>query len=60
MENKQILTPEEVGTRLGLKTKTVKDWLRVGKIRGVKVGKLWRVKESDLQDYINGLGKNDS
>jgi len=46
---------------LGFKEKTVREWLRTGKLKGKKVGRLWRIKESDLEEFINNteeyLGK---
>jgi len=29
--------------------------LRAGKLKGKKVGGLWRVKESDLEEFINKI-----
>lgn len=48
----KIFTPEEVALKLTVSPKTVKDWLRSGKLRGVKVGRLWRVRESDLEIFL--------
>ena len=31
---------------------TIRQWLRSGKLGGVKVGRLWRVRESDLQEFL--------
>ena len=39
----EVLTPEEAAKELKLATKTVKDWLRSGKLKGVKFGRQWRV-----------------
>lgn len=36
----KFLTPEEVVERLVMSAKTIRDWLRKGKLRGVKTGKL--------------------
>jgi len=44
---------EDVAEILGFKEKTVREWLRTGKLKGKKVGRLWRVKESDLEEFIN-------
>ncbi len=44
---------EDVAEILGFKEKTVREWLRTGKLKGKKIGRLWRVKESDLEDFIN-------
>ena len=43
-----LLSPEAVATRLAMSPRTVKEWLRQGKLRGLKVaGQLWRVREAD-------------
>ena len=57
-----FLTPAQVGERLQLSPYTILDYLRRGKLRGVKFGKQWRVREADLQAFIeahlsNGTGK---
>jgi excisionase family DNA binding protein len=48
----KIFTPKEVAEKLTVSIKTVKDWLRSGKLKGVKVGRLWRVRESDLENFL--------
>ncbi len=48
---------EDVAEILGFKEKTVREWLRTGKLKGKKVGRLWRVKESDLEKFINSEEK---
>ena len=53
MERDKLLTQKEVAERLTLSPKTVGDWLRAGKLKGIKIGRLWRVKESDLQRFID-------
>ena len=50
----QLLTPEEAAARLKMSRLTIGDWLRSGKLRGVKVGRLWRVRESDLESFLKG------
>jgi excisionase family DNA binding protein len=55
--NETLLTPEEAAGRLKVAKITILRWLRDGKLPGVKVGKLWRVKESDLQAFFDGLSK---
>jgi len=55
MENKErLLSPEEVAKRLAISPKTVREYLREGRIKAMKVGRLWRVRESDLQQYLKG------
>jgi excisionase family DNA binding protein len=55
----RLLTPEQVAERLCLSVLTVRAWLRAGTLPGVKPGgRLWRVREVDLDEYIRGLGHN--
>jgi len=48
----RYLTPEEAASRLRVNPRTVRRWLRTRKLKGLKVGKLWRVKEADLEDLL--------
>lgn len=50
----RLYTPEEAADTLRVKVRTVMEWLRQGKLRGVKLGRLWRIKESDLKAFIGG------
>lgn len=49
---KQLLTPKAAAEKLAVSVKTVKNLLRSGKLRGVKVGNLWRLQEEALEDYL--------
>lgn len=53
----QLLTPEEAAERLLVKAKTVREWLKSGKIKGVKMGRLWRIKLKDLDEFIEDNSK---
>ena len=44
----KLLTVEEAAERLGVHHTTIRRWLREGEIQGLKFGRLWRIKESDL------------
>jgi excisionase family DNA binding protein len=48
----QYLTPEQVAERLSIEKTTVYSWLKQEKLSGVKLGKLWRIAESDVSDFI--------
>jgi excisionase family DNA binding protein len=48
-----LLRPEQVAERLQVSEYTALKWLREGKITGRKLGKFWRVRESDLEAFIN-------
>ena len=32
---------------------TIGEWLRSGRLKGRRIGRFWRVKESDLQAFID-------
>jgi excisionase family DNA binding protein len=55
MSPERLLTLEEVAERLAVSRKMVYDWIRDGRMPGVKMGRLWRVKESSLDAFIDAL-----
>jgi len=48
----KVYTPDQVAEILSVVKKTVLDWLRSGKLKGVKIGKYWRVMEEDLEAFL--------
>lgn len=48
----RLLTPEEAAERLAISSKTIRNWLREGKLHGVKVGRLWRLQEWELDVFL--------
>ena len=48
----RLFAAEDVAFRLALDVETVRVWLRTGRLPGVKVGRGWRVRESDLEAII--------
>jgi excisionase family DNA binding protein len=50
-------TPEEVAKLLKTSRETVYNWLRSGKLKGVKVFNFWRVPESELNRLLKGEKK---
>lgn len=51
----EILTPVEVARRLKVKKRTVLEWLRKGKLKGLKLGRLWRVRMRDLETFLQNI-----
>ncbi len=51
----QLLTTEAAARRLDVKQTTVRTWLRKGMLKGTKVGggKLWRISEEAIEEFIN-------
>ena len=49
----QLLTPAQVGERLQVTERTVYQWLRNGRLVGFKLGRLWRIRPEDLEDFLD-------
>ena len=48
----EILTPEQAAEKLKVSIITVRRLLKNGNLNGFKVGRRWRIDESDLRKYI--------
>ena len=48
----KFYTPKDAADTFNLSEKTLKDWLRAGKVRGEKVGRSWRVSDRALRTYL--------
>ena len=49
----KLLTPEEVAEHLAVSPKSIRKWLREGKLKGVRVGRLWWIRERDLEAFLD-------
>jgi excisionase family DNA binding protein len=47
-----LLTPEQVARQLQVKERTVSSWLKTGRMRGIKIGRLWRIPEDSLTRFL--------
>ena len=48
----KLLTPKDAAEILSLSPVTIKKWLWQGKLKGIKVGSVWRIRESDLKAFL--------
>ena len=55
IENKLLLTLREVQALTGLSRETLREAIQFNQLKAKIVGKAWRVKRSDLEDYIENL-----
>jgi len=51
MEDK-LLSVDEAAELIGVLPETVRRWLRKGEIQGIKFGRLWRIRESEILGKI--------
>jgi excisionase family DNA binding protein len=47
-----LLAPEEAAARISVSPRSIREWLRKGKIKGVKAGRLWRIREKELEKFL--------
>jgi excisionase family DNA binding protein len=47
-----LLTPEEVAERLRVSRPTVYAWLKMGRLQGLRAGKVWRIRPADLEAFL--------
>lgn len=47
----KLYTVEEVSKMLNIHPNTIRLWLKNGNLKGLKVGRYWRVKDSQLQEF---------
>lgn len=48
----EILTPEECAGLLKMSVLTVRSYLRSGQLKGIKMGRVWRIRRSDLEAFL--------
>jgi excisionase family DNA binding protein len=48
----EYLTIEEAASRVKVKPDTLRLWLRTGQLKGLKAGRLWRVRPTDLEVFL--------
>ena len=54
-DSEKYFTPQEVADALKVEARTVHTWLRDGQMKGVKIGRLWRIPQSEI-DKASGVG----
>lgn len=50
----RVLTAEEVADYLKINIRTVYKLLESGELRGIKVGRIWRIAESAVNEFVRG------
>ena len=51
----QLLDVKTAAARLAVHPETLREYLRVGTLRGLKMGSTWKVEESEIAAYIERL-----
>ena len=51
----KVLTVTEVAQQLRVQTQTVRQMIDRGELKGVKIGKLWRIHASSVETLLGGI-----
>jgi excisionase family DNA binding protein len=51
--DKSFYTVPEVATSLQVTEKTVRAWIRDRKLTAIRVGREWRIREVDIQEFVD-------
>ncbi|MEW6277433.1 MAG: helix-turn-helix domain-containing protein [Candidatus Eremiobacterota bacterium] len=51
----KLQAPGGVARRLKVKKRTVLEWLRRDKLKGLKLGRLWRIRMRDLEAFLQRI-----
>ncbi|HEX3802413.1 MAG TPA: helix-turn-helix domain-containing protein [Solirubrobacteraceae bacterium] len=59
--SEQLYSAEEAAQVLGLQVRTVRNYLREGRLPGVRIGKQYRISRADLEAFMGGgLARGDA
>lgn len=58
MEKNNLMDVQDVAIYLKLQKQTIYNWLNNGKLAGIKVGRVWRFRKSDIDKWL-GLEEKD-
>jgi excisionase family DNA binding protein len=48
----QTYTVQDAAKALRVNPATIRHWLKTGRLKGVKMGRRWRIRESDLEVFL--------
>jgi putative molybdopterin biosynthesis protein len=54
--NQELLTPDEVATLYRVTRNTVQRWIKSGELPALQVGNQYRIRRSDLDNFVREVG----
>jgi excisionase family DNA binding protein len=55
----KLYSVKDLKESLGVNERTVREWFRKGRLKGVKIGTEWHVTEENLGKFLNAEGVAD-
>jgi len=56
----KLYSVKDLNESLGVNERTVREWFKKGRIKGVKIGTEWHVTEENLGKFLNAEGVADT
>lgn len=53
--NDKLLTVDQAAAKLSVHPKTIRQYIRNRQLKAQKIGKLWRIQEKDLNEFIGNI-----
>jgi len=53
METEKLLTVKDAAKVLLVKPTTIRKWLKDSKLKGMKMGRLWRIWEGEMEAFLS-------
>lgn len=47
----RLLTPDQVAKTLQVHHLTILKWIKAGKLKAIKLGRVYRIKQEDLEEF---------
>lgn len=57
MDDKEYLTAKEAAEKIGVADVTILKYIKKGELKATKPFKWWRIKPSDLEEFLNSRSK---
>lgn len=54
----EFYTPQEIAERLKVDIRTVYRWIREDRMKAAKIGRFWRIPESELNRLLHVAGND--
>ncbi len=52
MQSEEYFSPQQISDKFNVKARTVYAWIRQGRLKAIKLGDLWRIPQSALEEFI--------
>lgn len=49
-----LYSVKDLHESLGVNERTIRDWFKKGRLKGVKIGTEWHISQENLREFLNG------